>query len=302
MKGVEQQLDEEVVTMNGKVEMLKVQLKSNREETTAVEKKIDQTRNEIAMIHESIMRMKEEVINQVTAIDEDLHNQLANVRINLNSVNEKHQTSSMRVANHSDELDNHRKMLEEHNHELKSIDITLKNLREIKLNKDIYDKEIARVISETQKLAFGQQDLHRNLQATDNYLEKYFPITLQNYITETLSNVIDNKKILGRLLKYDIQVYKSLHQIILDDEGYPSLNKQEYHILDMDTIRRKIAMIEDQEIKDDSDFLPSEYSTKKSPAKRKKRSKASGNDDQSVTSHASGSRLNTDRDRGTKSR
>ena len=254
------------------------------------------------MIHESIMRMKEEVINQVTSIDEDLHSQLTNIRINLNSINEKHQTSSMRVANHAEELDNHRKLLEEHNHDLRSMDISLKNLKEIKLNKEIYDKEIARLISETQKLAFGQQDLHRSLQATDNYLEKYFPVTLQNYITETLSNVIDNKKILGRLLKYDIEVYKSLHQRILEDEGYPTLNKQEYHILDMDTIRRKIALIEDHEIKDDSDFLPSEYSAKKSPKKRKKRSRASGYDAQSVASHASGSRLNTEKDRGTKSR
>ena len=38
----------------------------------------------------------------------------------------------------------------------------------------------------------------------------------------------------------------------------------------MDTIRRKIEQIENDEIKDDSDELPSEYSARKSNRKRKR--------------------------------
>jgi chromosome segregation ATPase len=190
--------------MNGKIEFTKGQIKTNREETMAIEKKIDQTRTEISLIHESLMRIKEEIISQVSNIDEDLHNQLANIRINLNSMNEKLKTDGMRIANHSDELESQRKSIEDHSHTIKSIEISIQSLSENKLNKEVYEKEIARCISEIQKVSYGMQDLHRNIQATDNYLEKYFPVTLQNYITETISNVIENKKVLGRLLEYDI--------------------------------------------------------------------------------------------------
>ena len=133
--------------------------------------------------------------------------------------------------------------------------------------------------------------MHRSLQATDNYIEKYYPITLQNFITETLSNVIDNKRILGRLLKYDMALYKKLHQRILDDEGIPTLNKQDYEVIDMETIRRKIALIEDQEIRDDSDYLPSEYSQKKSGNRRaKKRDREDSNSETSRVSTSKYSR------------
>lgn len=129
--------------------------------------------------------------------------------------------------------------------------------------------------------------MHRNLIATDNYLEKYLPVKIQNFITETISNVIENKKVLGRLLRYDIECYKTLHQRILDDEGYPALNKQEFSPPDMDTIRKKIALIEDQEIKDDSEFLPSEYSVQKSRKRRSKRRKPSASESPSAVSRAS---------------
>ena len=285
LRNVEQQIDEEVSALNGKIEITKSQLKSSREETQAIENKIDETRNEISSIHESVMKIKEEIIIQITNIDEDLHNQLANVRISSNSMNEKLQTNSMRIANHSEELDNHNKSIELHNHDIRENNISIKNLNDIKLNKEIYEKEMARSISEIQKIAYGQQDLHRNLQATDNYIEKYYPITLQNYITDTLSTVIDNKKILGRLLKYDMGLYKKLNQQIIDDEGIPSLNKQYFEVTDLEDIRRKIALIEDQEIKDDSDYLPSEYSQRKTGRRRNKR--RNYDDSQSDTSKVS---------------
>lgn len=55
-----------------------------------------------------------------------------------------------------------------------------------------------------------------------------------------------------------------MQQKILDDEGYSKLNKKEYEMFDAEALRRKIALIEDQEVKDDSEDLPSEYSVKKS--------------------------------------
>jgi len=78
-RNIEQQLDEEIINVNGKIELAKGQIKSNREETQAIENKIDETRNEISSIHESVMKIKEEIITQITTRDEDLHNQLSHV-------------------------------------------------------------------------------------------------------------------------------------------------------------------------------------------------------------------------------
>ena len=55
----------------------------------------------------------------------------------------------------------------------------------------------------------------------------------------------------------------------------------------MDTIRRKIQLIEDQEINDDDEELPSEYSGKKSLKKRKRKKQPSDVETQSNASRAS---------------
>ena len=103
--------------------------------------------------------------------------------------------------------------------------IDTKDLQNSKQDRSIYEKEMQRCKSEVQKCLYSIKDLHGNLLATDNYIEKYFPIKLQNFITETLSNVIENKKIIERLIRYDIEFYKQLHQRIIDDEGNPTLDK-----------------------------------------------------------------------------
>ena len=104
LKGVEQQLDEEMALMGAKIEHIKDQIRMGTEQQVEIEKKIDVTRKEIESILESLMKIKDQIINQVSSIDESLHNELSNVRININSISEKQQTTTMRVINHAEEL------------------------------------------------------------------------------------------------------------------------------------------------------------------------------------------------------
>lgn len=287
LQSVQEQLDQDFSTLSNKIEFTRDQIRMSKDDNAAVEKKIDQTRGEIGQIHENLMRIKDDIINQVSSIDESIRNDLTNIRINLNSLNEKHQTNNMRILNHAEQIDINHRLSEDSKAEIDKLIIETKELKHVKQEKSIYEKEMQRCKSEIQKCLYSIQDLHRSLQATDNYLEKYQPIKLQNFITETISNVIENKKVLGRLLKYDIELYKILHQRIIDDEGVPTLDKKEYEIPDMDTIRRKIAIIEDMNINDDSEELPSDYSTKKLQKKRKRKRDTSENDSQSNISKAS---------------
>ena len=108
LKGAEQQLDEEMALMGAKIEHTKDQIRMSSDQQVEIEKKIDVTRSEIGSIHESLMKIKDHIINQVSSIDEAIHNELSNIRINLNSISEKHQTTNMRVLNHAEELNLHK--------------------------------------------------------------------------------------------------------------------------------------------------------------------------------------------------
>jgi hypothetical protein len=102
----------------------------------------------------------------------------------------------------------------------------------------------------------GIEDVHWNLRSTDNYVEKYLPIKIQTSITETLISIINNWKILGRLLNYDIKRYKVMHEIILSDSGMPTLNKRGYWIPDPEVIEKKLLAIEnDMSVDDDEDIM-----------------------------------------------
>jgi len=103
----------------------------------------------------------------------------------------------------------------------------------------------------------GVEDVYWNLRSTDNYIEKYLPIKMQTFITETLISIINNRKILGRLLNYDIKKYKGMHELILSDTGLPNLNKRGYKIPDPEFIEQKLAAIENDASVDDDEDLAS---------------------------------------------
>ena len=71
--------------------------------------------------------------------------------------------------------------------------------------------------------------MHRNLISTDNYIEKYLPIKIQNSITDTLKLVLDKAGAL-RLYEVDSRLYRGLHEVVIRDDGVPSLNKRGFKI------------------------------------------------------------------------
>jgi hypothetical protein len=69
------------------------------------------------------------------------------------------------------------------------------------------------------------------MKSTDNYLEKYFPIKMQNFISDCFSYCL-GKKELGKLHDYEGKRYKALHEVIMRDDGRVNLNKKGFHIPD----------------------------------------------------------------------
>ena len=84
---------------------------------------------------------------------------------------------------------------------------------------DILKKEI-------QFLRISVDDCQQTVTQTDNYLEKYMPIKVQNFITETLTNILP-KRALQKLNDYMGHKYRVLKEAVERDDGIPNLNKVE---------------------------------------------------------------------------
>jgi hypothetical protein len=69
------------------------------------------------------------------------------------------------------------------------------------------------------------EDLDFNQNTTDNYLDKYIPFRIQNFISENLEVVLDKQQ-LAKFMEFERRKYKHMHAKILQDEGVSSLVKQ----------------------------------------------------------------------------
>lgn len=56
----------------------------------------------------------------------------------------------------------------------------------------------------------------------ENFVEKYIPVRIQSQISETLQQVLPYKET-QTLAAYEKLRFGEMHQIILDDDGYPNL-------------------------------------------------------------------------------
>jgi hypothetical protein len=63
-------------------------------------------------------------------------------------------------------------------------------------------------------------DLDNNMKASDNFMEKYQPVRFLNQIVDTMSTVLDKKKI-QRLQDYQEAKHKELMEIVALDDGNP---------------------------------------------------------------------------------
>lgn len=58
------------------------------------------------------------------------------------------------------------------------------------------------------------------MQAADNFMEKYQPIRFLSLIVETMSTVLDKRKI-QRLMDYQDSKHKELQEAVANDDGNP---------------------------------------------------------------------------------
>ena len=83
-------------------------------------------------------------------------------------------------------------------------------------------------------------ELNRNMSlTTDNYLEKYLPLRIQNIISENIHNTFDSS-VRKKFLMFEKAKYAKLNEVILQDDGKPNLNKHECYIPPLEKIEKSI--------------------------------------------------------------
>lgn len=73
------------------------------------------------------------------------------------------------------------------------------------------------------------EDLKRELQQTDNYIEKYLPMKMLNYIHDSMMYVLDRKELI-KLFEYLSPSYQYLEECINNDDGISHLQKKDFHV------------------------------------------------------------------------
>lgn len=76
---------------------------------------------------------------------------------------------------------------------------------------------------------YSCDDISSRLKETDNYLDKYLPIKIQTMVGDTLHKFLPYEEEV-RLCGYEEEKFGELREIVLKDNGIPSLEKKKYHI------------------------------------------------------------------------
>ena len=71
---------------------------------------------------------------------------------------------------------------------------------------------------------FSLEDLDLNQNTTDNYLDKYLPFRIQNFISENLEIVLSHEQMI-KFMDFEKRKYRHLHAKVMKDEGFSSLEK-----------------------------------------------------------------------------
>jgi len=82
-----------------------------------------------------------------------------------------------------------------------------------------------KIVADTKKSLFSIQDVNLKIKETDNYIQKYLPIRVQEMINEAFKTLAKDDQDKEKVLRYEIQKYKDFHKIVAGDTGESTLQK-----------------------------------------------------------------------------
>ena len=127
--------------------------------------------------------------------------------------------------------------------------VRIEELESNSVFKQNYSTDISEIQDKTNRALYWIEDVSKNLDATDNYIQKYFPVKIQDLINETLMAVSKTDEEREAILNYEIKKYKDFHKIVIKDEGSPCLKKKEFKYPSFIEIEKNLKKIKINQMK-----------------------------------------------------
>ncbi|CDW91729.1 UNKNOWN [Stylonychia lemnae] len=215
---------------------MRTALQVNNERLTIAEEQIFQYEKRFQRFQE----YTEEVINRNSKLKNDIEERLNDQKRTLMNQQNQMEFKLMRqqesfsqingsLQSHLEELKRHEAIIEIFKRNIKELYDSEMSLLDKKLDVDQFAQSFDIFKKDLQFLRVQIDDNTMTLKQTDNYVEKYLPIKVQNFITETLTNILP-KKALQKLNDFIHHKYRLLRDVVENDNGTPELNKIEYSI------------------------------------------------------------------------
>ena len=87
-----------------------------------------------------------------------------------------------------------------------------------------------RILTDIRGLQVDLDNKTNQFNTVENFVEKYIPIRIQSQISETLASVLSRSQ-LNKLENFEMEKFKSLNLVILDDDGSSNLKEMMREIL-----------------------------------------------------------------------
>ncbi|CAI2366158.1 unnamed protein product [Moneuplotes crassus] len=107
-----------------------------------------------------------------------------------------------------------------------------------KVDKTSIEKFTGNVEDQLLKYSIEYEEALNSYKHTDNFIEKYLPISTQNMISDCLKQVLQPSQI-NKLDEYDRIKYSKFYQAILDDDGVPNIKDLINKLLESARTRNK---------------------------------------------------------------
>lgn len=159
------------------------------------------------------------------------------------SVQESIKTINSQVAQQREQLGLQDKIMERN---YKSVSDCLTQMEEFKskaLLKDEYLKDMEHIKEESRHTLFSIQDVSKNLDATDNYIEKYFPVKMQELINEAFKYFAKSDEDRENVLDFEVKKYKDFHKVMVKDSGEPTLDKTKVNLPPIDILEKNLKEV-----------------------------------------------------------
>ena len=219
-----------VSLINKLLNRLNIKFNQAKIESSDLAKEIEEANKKISSNRLNFISESNTIKEMITLSIDEVKEEIQSQKFTISSVQEWIKTINSQLIAHRDQLSTQENNLEKTHKKIEELFIQIEDIKSNIVIKSDYLKEIENLKDEVKHAMFSIEDIGKNLDATDNYLEKYFPVKMQELINEAFKYLAKSDEEREHILDYEVKKYKDFHKAVMKDEGESSLMKNGFKI------------------------------------------------------------------------